>query len=59
MSIEVAEHIEHKFVNIYIDNMICFSPKLIMMTAAIPGQGGQFHVNEQESDYWDALFLER
>jgi hypothetical protein len=29
------------------------------MTAAIPGQGGQFHVNEQESDYWDALFLER
>ena len=59
MSIEVVEHIEQKFARVFIDNMIRFSPKLIMMTAAMPGQGGQFHVNEQERGYWDALFLER
>jgi SAM-dependent methyltransferase len=59
ISIEVAEHIEHKFVDEYLDNMMRFNPKLIMMTAAIPGQGGEFHVNEQESDYWDKLFLSR
>ncbi len=59
MSIEVAEHIEHKFVDKYIDNMMRFNPRLIMMTAATPGQGGEFHVNEQESEYWDNLFLKK
>lgn len=56
ISIEVAEHIEHKFVNEYIKNMTRFSPKLIMITAATPGQGGEFHVNEQDSEYWDEVF---
>ncbi len=55
MSIEVAEHIEHKFVHEYIKNMTKFSPKLIMMTAAVPGQGGEFHVNEQNADYWNDI----
>ena len=59
LSIEVAEHIEHKFVDQYINNMVKFNPKVIMITAAPPGQGGDFHVNEKSKDYWDALFLER
>lgn len=58
LSIEVAEHIEHRFVHEYIGNMSRFSPKLIMMTAATPGQGGEFHVNEQDEHYWNELFSE-
>jgi 2-polyprenyl-3-methyl-5-hydroxy-6-metoxy-1,4-benzoquinol methylase len=57
LSIEVAEHIEPEFVHEYINNMVKFNPKVIMITAAPPGQGGDFHVNEQNKDYWDALFL--
>jgi 2-polyprenyl-3-methyl-5-hydroxy-6-metoxy-1,4-benzoquinol methylase len=56
LSLEVAEHIEHKFVDKYLENIDRFNPKLIMMTAATPGQGGEFHVNEQNEDYWNSQF---
>lgn len=56
LSIEVAEHIEKQYADMYIGNMLLFKPKIIFMTAAIPGQGGHFHVNEQSNEYWIEKF---
>lgn len=52
ISIEVAEHIEGKYVDTFIANMVRYRPRLIFITGAPPGQGGRFHVNEQPHDYW-------
>lgn len=52
MSIEVAEHIESKYVNMFLQNIVRYNPTYIFITAATPGQGGQYHVNEQPFDYW-------
>ena len=30
----------------------------MLFSAAVPGQGGEFHVNEQPLDYWREFFLE-
>ena len=32
---------------------------LILFSAATPGQGGEFHVNERPHDYWRAKFASR
>ena len=52
MSVEVAEHIEEEFVDIYVHNLTSPKAKYIYMTAAPPGQGGHFHVNCQPQEYW-------
>jgi SAM-dependent methyltransferase len=47
---EVVEHIEEK----YIENLLCSMAcgDFILMTNALPGQGGHHHVNEQPTEYW-------
>jgi hypothetical protein len=47
---EVVEHIEEK----YLDNLLSSltSGRFIVMTNAVPGQGGHHHVNEQPTEYW-------
>jgi len=47
---EVVEHIEEK----YIDNLLSslLTGKVVLMTHALPGQGGYHHVNEQPTFYW-------
>lgn len=47
---EVVEHIEEK----YLDNLLesLTQGKFIVMTNALPGQGGHHHVNEQPTEYW-------
>lgn len=32
---------------------------LVVWSAAIPGQGGEVHVNEQPTGYWASLFMEQ
>jgi hypothetical protein len=58
MSLEVAEHLSvgraHSFVVEF-----CELSDLFLFSAAIPGQGGTNHVNEQWPEYWAALFEER
>jgi hypothetical protein len=56
LSIEVAEHIEAKYVNTFITNITQYKPHLIFITSAPPGQGGRFHVNEQPREYWIERF---
>jgi 2-polyprenyl-3-methyl-5-hydroxy-6-metoxy-1,4-benzoquinol methylase len=55
---EVAEHIHRKFVNTFVDNLVRHS-KVIALSAAPPGQGGEGHFNEQPRRYWEAKFADR
>jgi SAM-dependent methyltransferase len=56
--LEVAEHLPPDCAGMMIDNLTRLAP-LILFSAAIPGQGGVRHVNEQWPDYWDGLFAAR
>lgn len=56
VSLEVAEHIEAEYSDIFVESLIRHGDT-ILFSAAIPGQGGQNHVNEQWPDYWLKKFL--
>jgi SAM-dependent methyltransferase len=47
---EVVEHIEEKYLENLLLSLTC--GRFIVMTNALPGQGGYHHVNEQPTDYW-------
>lgn len=47
---EVVEHIEERFLDNLLSSLAC--GKFILMTNALPGQGGYHHVNEQPTEYW-------
>lgn len=55
ISLEVAEHIEENFSNIFINNLTQAS-EIILFSAAVPGQRGSGHVNEQWPEYWIEKF---
>jgi len=57
MSLEVAEHLPSKCAEGFIAGLIRLAP-VVVFSAAIPGQGGTNHVNEQWPEYWEALFRE-
>lgn len=48
---EVAEHLEEKYADNIIKTLVQCSD-VVLFSAAIPGQYGQFHVNEQAPQYW-------
>jgi hypothetical protein len=56
--LEVAEHLPEKVGRGLIMNLTDAAP-LVLFSAAIPGQGGLNHINEQWPAYWQALFAER
>lgn len=53
--LEVGEHIEESKADILIDS-ITRHADLILFSAAIPGQQGDGHINEQWVDYWIEKF---
>ncbi|MDP8929007.1 MAG: class I SAM-dependent methyltransferase [Actinomycetota bacterium] len=55
ISLEVAEHLRAEFAAIFVRSLTRLAP-LVVFSAAIPGQGGVGHVNEQWLDYWAELF---
>jgi 2-polyprenyl-3-methyl-5-hydroxy-6-metoxy-1,4-benzoquinol methylase len=55
---EVAEHIHPRFVETFVDSLVRHS-KVIALSAAQPGQGGEGHFNEQPQSYWKAKFADR
>jgi len=57
-SLEVAEHVPEEYADVFIDNLVRHGKK-ILFSAAVPGQGGEFHVNEQPLHYWRKKFAER
>lgn len=58
ISTEVAEHIEEEYIDIFLDNLAKASD-CILFSASIPGQGGEYHVNEQWQSYWVKKFKDR
>jgi SAM-dependent methyltransferase len=53
--LEVAEHIDDKYADAFIESLTKHS-KLILFSAAVPGQVGERHVNEQYPAYWQKKF---
>ncbi len=60
LSVEVAEHIEEKNSDIFINNLTS-SADIILFSAAIPKQADQKigHINEQWPEYWQAKFSKK
>lgn len=58
ISTEVGEHIDEQYSEQFIDNITNASDN-VLFTAAIPGQGGINHVNEQWQGYWCEKFKRR
>lgn len=56
--LEVAEHIPPGSSSILLDNIVRHG-KLVLFSAAAPGQGGENHVNERPYAYWRAMFSAR
>jgi SAM-dependent methyltransferase len=54
-SLEVAEHLPAAAADGFVRYLTSFSPA-VLFSAAVPGQGGKHHVNEQWPDYWAARF---
>lgn len=57
ISLEVAEHLPKEAAATFITTLTTHSDTVIF-SAAIPGQGGYNHLNEQWPSYWAALFAE-
>ncbi len=50
--LEVAEHIEPEYTDIFLLNLQSLADRWIVMSAAPPGQGGDNHFNCQLPKYW-------
>jgi SAM-dependent methyltransferase len=57
-SLEVAEHLPEYAAESFIESLTRHSD-VIMFSAAVPGQGGEYHVNEQPLEYWRGKFARR
>lgn len=57
-SLEVAEHIPRQRAADFIETLTRHGP-LVMFSAAVPGQGGEHHINEQPLEYWREKFRGR
>ena len=57
-SIEVAEHLPASRARQFVDTLTAHGP-CVLFSAAVPGQGGEHHVNEQPLDYWRAMFRQK
>lgn len=56
VSLEVAEHLPETSADLFVDALARHGES-ILFSAAIPGQGGQNHLNEQWPAYWQQKFL--
>ena len=54
-SFEVAQCVDSAFADVFVDSL-CRHGELIFFSAAVPGQGGERHVNEQPLEYWREKF---
>ncbi len=54
--LEVAEHLPESSAETLVRSLT-YHADVLLFSAAIPGQGGQFHLNEQWPAYWQNLFF--
>jgi hypothetical protein len=57
LSLEVAEHLPEARARSFVKEL-CTAADAVLFSAAIPGQGGRHHLNEQWPAYWAELFQE-
>jgi SAM-dependent methyltransferase len=50
-SLEVGEHLPAHLADQYVD-FLCSLGQVVVFSAAVPGQGGTDHINEQPHEYW-------
>jgi len=55
ISLEVAEHLSSERAAGFVADLVAMAPA-VLFSAAIPGQGGVGHRNEQWQSYWAGLF---
>jgi len=55
ISLEVAEHLKEEVAENFVLQLTRLS-ELVLFSAAVPGQGGLHHMNEQPPDYWRKKF---
>jgi SAM-dependent methyltransferase len=55
VSLEVGEHLPASSAQPYVDSLVNLAP-IVLFSAAIPGQSGVAHINEQWPHYWADLF---
>ncbi len=53
-SLEVGEHIQPESSEAFIDSIARHASRFVLFSAAPPGQGGEYHVNERDYDFWRA-----
>ena len=58
VSLEVAEHLPLSSANGFVESLCRLAP-VVLFSAALPGQGGTCHLNEQWPDYWRQLFAKQ
>jgi hypothetical protein len=58
LCLEVGEHMPRRSSKILVASLAAAAP-VILFSAAIPGQGGVSHMNEQWPEYWERLFADR
>ncbi len=56
ISLEVAEHLSESYADVFVQTLVGHGD-FILFSAAIPGQDGQNHLNEQWPEYWEKKFL--
>jgi SAM-dependent methyltransferase len=57
-SLEVAEHLPATKAEQFVATLTAHGP-WVLFSAAVPGQGGENHINEQPLDYWRGMFRGR
>ena len=55
ISFEVAEHINPNGTDIFVNNLVKYTNKYIIFTAAPPGQPGRGHINLRKRNFWIKL----
>ena len=57
-SLEVAEHLPASRARQFVDTLTAHG-SCVLFSAAVPGQGGEHHVNEQPLGYWREIFRQK
>jgi len=50
VSVEVGEHIPAERMDYFLDNLVVLARYGVILTWAVPGQGGRFHINELSNE---------
>jgi SAM-dependent methyltransferase len=58
VSLEVIEHLPARHAETFIESL-CRHSDAVLFSAAVPGQGGTGHVNEQWQSHWADMFASR